>query len=95
MSKLLDVRAAMFEVMADSEVSFNLNTYANLGIVSMSTASLEATFTFNAKYESFFFFVETMYGIAGYDTSNGDDVVDVPAIKEAIVRAFQATHGTT
>jgi hypothetical protein len=74
-------------------VSFNLNTYANLGIVSLSTASLEATFTFNAKYESFF--VETMYGIAGYDTSNGDDVVDVPAIKEAIVRAFQATHGTT
>lgn len=92
MSKFLEVRAAMFEVMANIDVSFNLNTYANLGIVSLSTASLEATFTFNEKYESFF--VETMYGIAWYDTSNGDDVWDVPAIKAAIAGAIQATRGT-
>ena len=92
-SKYLEVRAAMFEVMADSEVSFNLNSYANLGILSLSTVSMDATFTIQATHESFA--VETMYGIEGYDTSNGDDVWDVPAIKAAIVKAFQATHGTS
>ena len=90
-SKFLEVRAAMFEVMASIDVSFNLNTYANLGIVFLSTTSLEATFTINEKYECFF--VETMYGIAGYDTSNGDDVWDVPTIKAAIAGALPATHG--
>lgn len=84
MSKLLDVRAVMFEVMADSEVSFNLNTYANLGIVSMSTNYMEVTFKINAKYESFS--VETMYGIEMYDTSNGDEAWDVAEIKAAILR---------
>lgn len=85
MSKLLDVRAAMFEIMADSEVSFNLNTYANLGIVSLSTNYMEAIFTINAKCESFS--VETMYGIEWYDTSNGDGAWDVAEIKAAIIRA--------
>ena len=84
MSKLLDVRAAMFEIMADSEVSFNLNTYANLGIVSLSTNYMEAIFTINAEYESFS--VETMYGIEWYDTSNGDKAWDVAEIKAAILR---------
>lgn len=92
MSKFIEVRAAMFEVMAHSEVSFNLNTYANLGIVSLSTASLEATFTIQANHESFA--VETMYGIAWYDSANGDEVWDVPTIKAAIAGAIQATHGT-
>jgi len=93
MSKLLDVRAAMFEIMADSDVSFNLTTYANLGIVSLSTASLEASFIINSEYESFA--VDTMYGIEWYDSANGDEVWDVPAIKAAIAGAIQATHGTT
>ena len=83
-SKLLEVRAAMFEIMADSQVSFNLNTYANLGIVSMSTNYMEAIFTINAEYESFS--VETMYGIEWYDTSNGDKAWDVDEIKAAILR---------
>lgn len=84
MSKLLDVRAAMFEIMADSDVSFNLNTYANLGIVSLSTNYMEAIFTINAEYESFS--VETMYGIEWYYTSNGDKAWDVEEIKTAILR---------
>lgn len=85
MSKLLDVRAAMFEIMADSEVSFNLNTYANLGIVSLSTNHMEVTFKINAEYEGFS--VETTYGIEMYDTSNGDEAWDVAEIKAAILRA--------
>ena len=84
-SKFLEVRAAMFEVMASIDVSFNLNTYANLGVVFLSTTSLEATFTINAEYESFS--VETMYGIEWYYTSNGDKAWDVAEIKAAILRA--------
>lgn len=75
----------MIEVIASLDVSFNLNTYANLGIVSMSTNYMEAIFTISAEYESFS--VETMYGIYGYDTSNGDEVWDVAEIKAAIIRA--------
>ena len=85
MSKLLEVRAAMFEIMADSEVSFNLNTYATLGIVSLSTRYMDAVFTVNARYESFS--VETAYDVEGYNTDNGDKAWDVAEIKAAILRA--------
>ena len=91
MSKFLEVRAAMIEIIASLDVSFNLNSYANLGILSLYTDRVDATFTIDTNHESFS--VDTMYSTEWYDSDNGD-VWDVPAIKAAMVKAFQATHGT-
>lgn len=93
MSKFIEVRKVMVESIGDLDISFYLNVCANLGIVSLNTPSVEATFMLQDGHESFT--VDSLQGIGGYDLSKGDEVWDVPAIKAAIAGAIQATHGTT
>lgn len=91
MSKFTEVRKVMAECIGDLDVSSYLNVCANLGIVSLTTTSVEATFMLQGSHESFT--LQSLQGIDGYDLSKGDEVWDVPAIKAAIVRALQSDHG--
>lgn len=91
MSKFIEVRKAMAECIGDLDISFNLNVYANLGIVSLTTPSVEATFMLQGSHESFT--VDTMQGIDSYDLSKGDDVWDVATIKATLTKALQYGHG--
>lgn len=93
MSKFIEVLKAMTECIRGLDISFNLNVYANLGIVSLTTSSVEATFMLQGTHESFT--VDTIQGIDGYDLSKGDEAWDVAAIKAAIAKALQAAHGVS